>query len=241
MSKLSSNWLTENHIDFEYKKYVLLAYLQEVSRDFEMQKLYPSLKELFVHYRQVLAIRKNRDELRNGFPQEAKDIDMEKMTLVYDSLFSDSELMKEIDEIINYSIPCFEKYLAEGRRIYDLIDQQISINPVGIVPLHAVEGYMFIRDGRNADTKVFEYDISLFEQPDGKYRGIHTEFIKTCESGISFTYQYIKMELIKEKKELPNPAAYAIESELVLPLEQTLLPIAKMRLLQYLQADAKME
>ncbi|NNM94893.1 MAG: hypothetical protein HKL88_05440 [Bacteroidia bacterium] len=233
MKRLGVNWITENQIDFEYKKYILLAYLQDVAKDFDMKKLYPALKELYGHYKQVVSIKQNKEELRKGFPQEAKDIDTEKMALVYDSLFSDTALMQEVESIINYSIPQFEKYLERGREIYDFIDRQITISPVGIVPLDSREGYIFIRDGKGADTQVFEYDISLFEQPDGKYRGIHTQYIKTCEAGIQLTYQYIKLEMMKEKKELPNPAAYAIESELPLPLAETLLPIAKMRLLQF--------
>ena len=37
MQFLDKNWITENHIDFEYKKYVLLAYLQHVSEHFTEQ------------------------------------------------------------------------------------------------------------------------------------------------------------------------------------------------------------
>lgn len=233
MARLSENWLTEKHIDFEYKKYLLLSFLQDVSRDFDMQKLYPSLKELFAHYKQVVSLRDGKEELQRTFAREPKEIDPEKMALVYYSLFTDSDLIKELESIIDYSIPCFEKYLAEGKKIYDAIDRQLTIFPVGLVPLRASEGYIFIRDGKNADTQVFEFDISLFEQPDGKYRGIHTEYIKTCERAVSFSYHYIKLELIKEKQELPNPATYAIESELTLPLQETLLPVAKMRLLRY--------
>lgn len=31
MKTLNHNWLTEGLIDFEYKKYILLSYLQEVN------------------------------------------------------------------------------------------------------------------------------------------------------------------------------------------------------------------
>lgn len=236
MATLSNNWLTERYIDFEYKKYVLLAFLQDVDRDFEVQKLYPALKELVTHYRQLTAIKDKKDELAGSFPKKAKELDAENMEIVYEKIFQDSQLMVELESIINFSLPQFERYLAEGKKIYETIESQLNIFPVGVVPIHAKEGYIFIRDGKNADTKVYEYDITLFEQPDGKYRGIHTQYIKTCESGIRFSYQYIKLELIKEKQELPNPATYAIESEWKLPLEETLLPIAKRRLLKFVEA-----
>ena len=39
MEFLNKNWITENQIDFEYKKYMLLAYLQHVSENFTDKRL----------------------------------------------------------------------------------------------------------------------------------------------------------------------------------------------------------
>ena len=39
---------------------------------------------------------------------------------------------------------------------------------------------------------------------------------------------------IKEKKELPNPAVYTINSTLSFPVDETLLPIAKRSLVRYI-------
>jgi hypothetical protein len=237
MVTLGENWLTEKHIDFEYKKYVLLAFLQQVDKDFELQKLYPSLREIIKHYRQIIAIKEKKGELYNSFPAKATDVDTEKMQLVYEKIFQDDKLIRELESIINFSIPHFENHLAEGKKIYDAVESQLNIFPVGVIPLRCKEGYLFIRNGKNADTKIYEYDITLFEQSDAKYRGIHTGYIKTWETDLSITYQYIKLELLKEKQDIPNPATYAIESEWVVPLEETLLPIAKRCLLKYVEGD----
>jgi hypothetical protein len=237
MATLNNNWLTEKHIDFEYKKYVLLAFLQDVDKDFEVQRLYPSLRELVTHYRQLVLIKEKKDELYKGFTQSAKDIDMENMRIVYEKMVEDSDIMKELESIVDFSIPQFQRYLTEGRKIYDAIESQLNIFPVGVVPLRAKEGYIFLRAGKNADTCVYEYDIALFEEPDAKYSGIHTQFVKKREMDIGLSYQYIKLELIKEKQEMPNPATYAVESEWVVPLEETLLPIAKRCLLKYVERN----
>src|SRR5581483_8617415 len=196
MATLSNNWLTEKCIDFEYKKYILLAFLQDVNSDFEVQKLYPSLKELITHYRQLLAFKDKKEELSGSFPKKAKELDPENMGIIYEKIFHDDKLMQELDNIINFSLPQFERYLADGKKMYETIESQLNIFPVGVIPIQAKEGYIFIRDGKNADTKVYEYDITLFEQPEGKYRGIHTQYVKTCEKGLKFTYQYMKLELI---------------------------------------------
>jgi len=239
MVTLGDNWLTEKHIDFEYKKYILLAFLQQVDKDFELQKLYPSLREIIKHYKQVVAIKEKKEELYNAFPAKATDVDIENMKLVYEKIFHDSKLMRELETIINFSIPHFENHLAEGKKIYDAIESQLNIFPVGVVPLRCNEGYLFIRDGKNADTQIYEYDITLFEQSDSKYRAIHTEYIQTRETDLAMTYQYLKLELIKEKQDIPNPATYVIESNWVVPLEETLLPIAKRCLMKYVEGQGR--
>jgi hypothetical protein len=52
------------------------------------------------------------------------------------------------------------------------------------------------------------------------------------------TYENIKSELIRGKKDLPNPAVYSIETDLTCPVEETLLPIAKRSLVRYISGKA---
>src|ERR1700727_283675 len=96
MVTLGDNWLTEKCIDFEYKKYVLLAFLQQVDKDFELQKLYPSLREIIKHYRQLKALKEKKNELYNAFPAQATDVDVENMQLMYEKVFHDGKLMREL-------------------------------------------------------------------------------------------------------------------------------------------------
>jgi hypothetical protein len=232
---LSKNWLTEKHIDFEYKKYVLLAYLKEVSGNFEENRLYPSLSELVEHYRQLLSIKENKQHLKDAFPQRLQQMDMERLMLSYEKIIEDDALMAELQSIIEFSIPQFKYSLVEGKKIYDFIEEHISISPVGVMPLYPEKGYMFIKNA-DADTIVYEYQITIFQQPDEKYRGIHATYVKSYTKSFINTYEYIKTDLVREYKNLPNPATFAIESEMRLPLEQTLLPIAKRALVKKVSA-----
>ncbi len=228
---LSKNWLTEKHIDFEYKKYVLLAYLKEVHDKFEANYLYPSLSELIAHYRQILSIKENKQNLKDAFPQRLQKLDMERLILSYEKIMEDDALMAELETIIDFSIPQFKLQLSEGKKIYDFVEGNLSIYPIGVMPLYPEQGYMFIKNG-NADTAVYEYQITIFEQPDEKYRGIHTTYVRSYGKSFTNTYEFIKIDLIRGNQKLPNPATFVIESELTLPMEQTLLPIAKRALVK---------
>lgn len=233
MSTLSVNWITEKHIDFEYKKYLLLGYLQKVSENFTESKLYPSLAELLNHYRNVIAIRDNKRSLFDSFPERLAGTDLKKFNLMYEKLLADDQIMSEIESIVEFSIPQFEKYISEGKSIYDFIESRISISPVGIIPLHADEGYLFISYSPSGDTLVYEYHITIFESPEEKYRGISTEYLTTFSRSVGTTFENIKGELIRYHRKMPNPATYVVESELQVPLQETLLPLAKRSLVRF--------
>lgn len=233
MAMLNKDWITEKLIDFEYKKYLLLAYLKEVSQYFDEKKLYPSLAELIEHYKQLIAIRENKQNLLAAFPQRMQQIDIEKIKIIYDRIIEDDLLMSEIENILNYSIPQFEYYLTEGKKIYDAVEEHLHIHPIGVMPLYPEHGYMFLKGGKSTDTKVYEYRITIFEQPDEKLRGIHAQFVKSYSNSLMNTFESIKTDLIRENKKIPNPATFAIETEMELPLAETFLPIAKRVLVKY--------
>lgn len=54
MKTLSQTWFADGYIDFELKKYTLLAYLQEVNKYFTANKLYPQLADVIFHYNNIM-------------------------------------------------------------------------------------------------------------------------------------------------------------------------------------------
>lgn len=233
MGELSKNWLTEKHIDFEYKKYLLLAYLQDVGKNFNATKLYPWLAELIEHYKSAIAVKENKQNLKKYFPQRLSGIN-DKGQLTFENMVGDDELMQELENIVEYAIPQFQHSVDEGKSIYDIVEEHLHIQPVGIIPLHPECGYMFLKGGKTASTNVYEYQVTFFESATEKFKAIHTHFVKAFAKNISTTFQSIKSDLVRDNKRLPNPAAYSIETEMALPLEETFLPIAKRMLVRHL-------
>ena len=98
----------------------------------------------------------------------------------------------------------------------------------------AEAGYLMLKSGKNSETMVYEFQVTIFDQPTERYRGIYLNFVSSFEKAIINTYENIKRELILYNKNLPNPATYVIETELILPIEETLLPLAKRTLVKYI-------
>jgi hypothetical protein len=143
-------------------------------------------------------------------------------------------MMVELEEIITYALGEMKHTIEDGSQIYDFVETRLEISPVGLIPLDSREGYFFLRDGAYSDTKVFQYRLSIFEKRDEKYRSIRTEFVSSWQRNMVNTCENIKSELLRNRGFMPNPAVYNIETDLSLPVEETLLPIAKRSLVKYI-------
>ncbi len=238
MKQLSETWFAEGRIDFELKKYTLLAYLQEVNKCFTENKLYPQLADIVFHYNNIAAFRHNKRYLQEHFPKKLTGVQMEKLQVLYEQMIQDDELMQELEDIIQYSAGKIKSTLHNGTEIYEFVEEKLNISPVGIIPLDTQEGYFFLSSGNEKSTGVYHYRLSIFEKHDEKYRSIRTLFIDDWQRSISNTYEHIKSELIRHWKDLPNPAVYLIETPLSFPVDETLLPVAKRSLVKFISAAA---
>jgi len=238
MKSLSETWFADGYIDFELKKYTLLAYLQEINKYFNENKLYPQLSDIIFHYNSLVAFKENKRFLQDHFPKKFSGVQLEKLELLYEQMIGDDELMSELENIINYASSEMKSTINNGTQIYEFVEDKLTICPIGLVPLDQNEGYFFLSQGDARETRVYQYRLSIFEKHDEKYRSIKTEFVDWWARNMVNTYANIKAELLRKKTDLPNPAVYSIETPLAYPMEETLLPIAKRTLVRYLTKNA---
>ncbi len=234
MEHLSKNWLTEGLIDFEYKKYVLLAYLKSVRSHFNDNKLYPFFSDLLFHYKNLSHLKENKKLLYENFPKRISKADFDKLEMIYEQIVNDDKIMAEIEDIISYALPRFQEYLSDGKDIYDSIDEKISISPVGLSPIDPQAGYLFMYIDNKPETKIYEYQMTIFENADEKYRGIHVQYLESATKSLANTFEAIKIDLLRKYKSLPNPATFLVCSQYSFPFQETLLPIAKRKLMRYI-------
>lgn len=233
MAALAQDWLTDGYIDFEYKKYILLGYLQQVGKEFDARKLYPSLSDLIDHYRNLEILREQKKLLVNGFPKEISKIDLENLKFEYNSLIKDKDLALDIDDIISFAIPQIRNKMSLGKELFEEVEDKINIFPIGIQPLHADEGYLLLSDYLKRIVNVYYYNITIFENAMTKLRGIHTKLIDQYDITVSNTYENIKYQITKQVRDIPTPATYALEFKESFPLTETMLPIAKRVFVKY--------
>jgi hypothetical protein len=227
MENLKDNWLTEGLIDFEFKKYQLLGYLQKVKDSFSRVELYPFLSDLVFHYRNLMILKENKLMIGESFPKELATERLKNLELTYRKIIEDDLIMCEIESIMEYALPQFKASLDEGSYIYEYVESKCEISPVGLTSLYANEGYLFVTQPPEKETNIYRYQVTFFEQSSEPMRGIQTTLVETTERSLASTYESLKLILIRKYSELPNPAAYLVLSKLKFPYVQTLMPVAK--------------
>lgn len=238
MDKLKDSWLTDGLIDFEYKKYQLLAYFQTVNESFRRMELYPLLSDLVFHYRNLILLKENQTLIRESFPKELSPESFKNMIFNYRRMIEDDLVMKEIESIMEYALPHFKDSLEEGSSIYEYVESECEISPVGLTSLYSDEGYLFVTQPPEKETNVYRYQITFFEQSTEPMRGIHTQFLLTSEYSFSNTYENLKLDLIRRFVELPNPSVFLVLSKVKFPYVQTLMPVAKRLLVRQITKAA---
>ena len=232
MDQLNENWLTEGLVDFEYKKYVLLAYLQKAKSSFKRIELYPFLSDLVFHHRNLLAVKENKSMFYDQFPKRLSLENLQNLEINYKKIIEDDAVMQEIESIMEYALPQFKSSLEEGSFLYEHVESHCEISPVGLTSLYAQEGYLFVTQPPEHETNIYRYQVTIFNNSNDTLRGIHTHHISTTERSISNTYEQIKLKLIRQYTDLPNPATYLVISKLKFPVAQTLMPVAKRLLIK---------
>jgi len=238
MKSLGINWFIEGRIDFEFKKYILLDYLQEINRHFNKSQLYPNLSDLIFHYNNMVYFKREKALMQQAFPQRLAQADMDALKLTYEKIVNDDDSMQEIENIITYALATMGSAIKTGKEIYDFVESRVNITPIGLIPLMPYHGYFSLKNGQEKTNYIYQYELTIFENKDDKYRGINIQYIDSYEQNLTNTPENIKLSLIRRNKFMPNPAVYYVYTDITFPLEQTLLPVAKRSLVKFISNAA---
>ena len=152
MKKLNKNWITEKHLDFEYKKYVLLAYLESVSKSFSQSMLYPYYADLKEHYNDLTNLQDCMEAVFDKCPKAISGFNWEQMAVLYNQT-SKKKWVEDLDKILDFSLSKITSHLKDGETIFDFLQGHIQIRPVGIAPLNNNEGYFFLTNIKENNVK----------------------------------------------------------------------------------------
>ena len=221
--------------DLERAQYHILARLQDVRAAFAASVIYPHLRDLIELYSGLQTVLERLQGMQDSMPKRVQSIDLDEQRVVYEQPDLGAGQLGFIAELIQWGLPQVKAVIEEGRTIFEFVEENLSIEEVGIMPSYVEEGYMMVPDVREDTLHVLLYSQSIITQAEERFRSLKTQLVKSIRHRrILPSLQSIKVELLAENRSMPNPATYFLASEIDFPYEATLLPVAKRKLMRHL-------
>lgn len=223
---LPKDWLTRAGIDAELHRYLVLSFIQRVSTRFKERKLYPYLNEVHERARELEALLTGLDRATRALPREVSGFDLERCQVRYQEPMDDG-WMRTITGSIDFARKRIADLMDQGDGLRQELGARIHFEPVGLLPLNTREGYLLLREAREARVYAYALPICRAGDPLQAHQALRTRYITSYSLSIACTYEHIKTDLVRNARYLPNPAAFVFESELPIPRVETYLPLAK--------------
>ena len=239
MERISIESFFTSETDLETNQYRILGGIREVCKDFTKKKIYPSLAALIKLKQSIDKIKEERNNLNEKLPKRIKGFDIKAQKVIYEPAgdVNHNHNIEEVFNLIDWALPNINNAIEEGIILFDFVDKNISLGQVGILPMYKDEGYFMVTDNAAFELQVHRYESTLFSSGNENYRSLKTEFVKSERQVIiRRSPESIKHELIKERKDLPNPATFLFDSDLDFPFTETIFPVVKRKLISHIAA-----
>lgn len=234
--KLNPEWMLKEPLDFEYNKYTLLDYIQKCEKGFDKLEIYPDFVEISLHLANLQSLVKENTLLLTNKKFESCDdeILVKELTPKKPRDLSDEEEQELIKTLQYSNVKLFDTFnVAKSiwNLAYDNIDIYIKKNRKGI---SSGSGYSFYYNKNDDNLFVWEYQI---KKPRGT-KNAHKTYITEIYNG---KFDNLIIPEIIEKHSTWNETTYytqlpifEIQSSQNFPMEATLIPIMKRKIMAYI-------
>jgi len=237
MSTLTLDMCLSAGEDTEAKQYRILHALKGSYDRFSHNLLYPDLAELIRLAEALSSLLASHGDLRAHLPQSIAEIDVEKRKIVLEPAETPIPELTAVIDFISWSLPLIRRAIEEGATIFNFVGEHIAIEEVGIMPMYNQEGYWFVPDLHNEVLHLLRYEMSLYSSPAEKYRTLKTVHLDSLqENSVKHSPESVKLQLLEKYSDLPNPATFRCEVDIDFPYQETMLPVAKRKLMARLAA-----
>ncbi len=236
LKSLNLDSFISRETDIEKNQYRILSGLKEFRLEFNTNKLYPSLSELVYLSSQLEEITDRRGNLSIPLPKGIKGKKHDKNVFI--EMVEQQNTQKDyLIDLINWTLPLIKDLIEEAYILYNYVEKNMEIIEVGIKPIFRNEGFLLVPNNSQKVLNIYRYQSSIYSSDVRPFQTLKTNFIQNSKPlNFSGAEEFVKLELIKKFSEKPSIATYLCNTELDFPFEETIFPIAKRKLLDYLSS-----
>jgi hypothetical protein len=214
--------------DAEAAEYRIMAGLQEARRAFSRSRVYPHLADLIALRRSLTVLLEGAERLEGGAPARIVGVDWSAGSVIYERLELDGAPLAL--DLARWTLPRLEGVIDEGRTLFEFVDTHAALASVGLVPPYQAEGFLLLPDP-DGGWRAVRYAVSALAGDDGAYRALRTTPVSVDVPALAPPSVW-KAALAEVCEDLPAPATFRVDTDVAFPLEETVLPVAKRKLLR---------
>lgn len=243
---LETDWMFQDPIDFEHKKYVLLNFLKKCDENLNNLKVYPTFIELSLHLANTQSLIKNNSIIYTEKILETVDDELMLMDLKYKLQPTfDNEEKNEIKKMINYSSNKLFDYFNLAKSIWSYGFDSVAVNvKKNKRYLKSLRGFICYQDTFNKHDIVWEYLMKKINKKKNDSKIVFNLIFSGSSNEVKLSHiiennRNVFSSLdIEEINKLP---IIQITSKENFPFEETLVPIFKRKLFSYLMQTVRIK
>lgn len=216
--------------DTEATRYRVLAGLQRARRAFAQNRVFPHLAGLTRLHADLRALLDGARRVEASPAAPAVDVDWEA-----GRLRREAPPPPPAVDLARWALPRLAEAIDEGRTLYAFAAEHASLDAVGLVPRYRDEGFLLLTSDEGGAVRAVRYRLSPLTGADGKTRGVQTVPVPVALDPLAPPPTW-KEALSAAAPDLLAPATFRLQADLPLPVEETLLPVAKRKLVGLVEA-----
>jgi len=230
---MNTDWMFEKPIDKEHKEYKLLSYFQKMGEKLDNLELYPSFIELSLHLANVQTLIKDRKIVYTN----KKFLSVDDELLVRDLKIKDIPEMDESEteefiEILKYTAPKMLEYFNIAKSVWTIVFDNVEIKPKRNKKNSTSNtGYFYFIDKNTNKKYVWKYDIKQVSKRSPEKKTI-TNLIFSDTTDLTISKIIDNFNTVDKNTDGKLPV-FEMTSNGEFPIEQTLLPLFKRKLITY--------
>jgi len=229
---MDTDWMFEKPIDREHKEYKLLSYFQKMGEKLDKFELYPGFIELSLHLINLQTLIKDRkliytNKSFNSIDDEllVKDLKLKELPQMSEQEY------KEFLSILSYSTPRIFEYFNIAKSVwtavYDSVEMTLKKNKKNN---GSPKGYFYFTKKDENKIFVWEYEIKSASKKSPEFKTNVKLIYSDNVSNLTLAKIISNFSMWEDKRTLP---VFQMNSKGDFPIEETLLPLFKRRLISF--------
>ena len=239
---MNTEWMFEKPIDQEHKEYKLLSYFQKMGEKLDNMELYPGFIELSLHVANLQNLIRDKKIMYNN--KKFTTIDDE--LLVKDLKIKDLPILnndekEEFNKILIFSAPRMLEYFNIAKSVWEIVFDSVILRiKKNKNEVLQKKGYFYYLDSKDNLFYVWEFNVKQVNKKSPESKTLVNLIYSEKKNNLTIT-KIINTFSQWNKENISKLPLYEMLCEGNFPINETLLPLFKRKLITYINQTQMIE